>query len=48
MTRRQDLGRVPKFRSRGQVFVTLQEWNEQPAPEKLLIAQGVMAAKGLR
>jgi hypothetical protein len=36
------IGRVPKFRSRGLVFVTLQEWNEQPAPSKTLIVQRVL------
>jgi len=31
-----------------QIFVTLQEWNEQASPDKVLIFQEVMAANGLR
>jgi hypothetical protein len=40
MSQRQDLqGRVPESRACAQAFVTLQEWNEQPAPEETLIVQ---------
>jgi hypothetical protein len=40
MTQRQDLqGRVPESRACAQVFVTLQEWNEQRAPDEFLIVQ---------